>query len=280
VGPASAGAEPGPACYGRGGTQPTVTDANVLLGRIPAGAVFGDLGALDVDAARRACGGADVTAEGIVEVVNANMERALRAVTIERGVDARDVVLVAFGGAGPLHAAELATTLGINTVIVPPRAGVLSAVGLLCAPDQRDLVRSWPDPGDHDGLADALTALAEEAAARLGHEGIEVEVTLDCRYRGQSHELTVPSVAAFAAEHERRNGYSRQGTPVEVVAMRATARRPARFEVADLPVPDHRLSFTTITGPEVIAEPDSTVWVPAGWRAEPGPAGCLVLRAG
>src|SRR5690606_7914990 len=119
VGPRSAGAVPGPACYRKGGTEPTVTDANVALGRIPTGAAFGGID-LDADLARQALDRAGLTAEGVVAVVNANMERALRTVTVERGVDPRSLALVAFGGAGPLHAAELADALGIATVIVPP----------------------------------------------------------------------------------------------------------------------------------------------------------------
>src|SRR5207248_9559269 len=159
VGPHSAGADPGPACYGRGGTQPTVTDADLALGRIPAGATFGDLGALDVGAAGDALARAGVDAEGVVRVVDAAMERAVRLVTVQRGVDPSRLALVAFGGAGPLHACAVAEALGMAAVVVPPRAGVLSAVGLICSPRQRELVRSWPTPGDHDGLADALDRL-------------------------------------------------------------------------------------------------------------------------
>ena len=145
VGPEAAGADPGPACYGRGGTAPTVTDANLVAGRIPAGAAFGS--AASTSARRRAAlAAAGVTAEGVIDVVDANMERALRAVSVERGVDPRGLALVAFGGAGPLHACALADALGMPAVVVPARAGVLSAVGILSAPPRRDLVRSWPTP--------------------------------------------------------------------------------------------------------------------------------------
>ena len=168
VGPESAGADPGPACYGRGGPRPTVTDADLVLGRIPVDAAFGDLGRLDVDAARTALDAAGVTAAGVVAVVDAAMERAVRAVTVERGVDPSGLALVAFGGAGPLHACAVAAALGMAAVVVPPRAGVLSAVGLLCSPRQRDLVRSWPTPSDHTGLAEAAAALADEARAAVG----------------------------------------------------------------------------------------------------------------
>jgi N-methylhydantoinase A/oxoprolinase/acetone carboxylase beta subunit len=275
VGPESAGAVPGPACYGRGGTRPTVTDANLVAGHIPADATFTDLGRLDLDAARAALDGADLDADGVLAVVNANMERALRAVSVERGVDPRGLALVAFGGAGPLHACALADALDLAAVIVPARAGVLSALGILGSPDQRDLVRSWPTPTDHDGVGAALAELASEVAAQMGG-GADVEVTtaLDCRYAGQSHELRVADIGSFAAEHLRRNGYAREAAPVEVIALRATAVRPPAVDVASLPVPQRR----TGEGPMVIAEEDATVWVPPGWRAEAGAAGALVLR--
>jgi len=272
VGPESAGAVPGPACYGRGGTEPTVTDADLVAGRIPADIEFPGIGRLSVDAARRALGALD--AEGVIAVVDAEMERAIRAVTVERGVDPRPLALVAFGGAGPLHACALADALEMSVVIVPPRAGVLSAVGLLCAPVQRDLVRSWPTPTSHDGLEDAEVALAILASREVGG-GATVELSVDCRYAGQSHELTVPSVADFEAEHERRNGYARPGAPIEVVALRARAVAAAPLDVTSLPVPGSRADAV---GPAVLAEPDCTVWVPPGWRAEVGEVGAWILR--
>jgi N-methylhydantoinase A/oxoprolinase/acetone carboxylase beta subunit len=285
VGPESAGADPGPACYGRGGDRPTVTDADLVAGRIPAEAAFGGL-ALDRAAAEAALAGAGVTADGVVAVVDANMERALRAVSIERGVDPRGLALVAFGGAGPLHACALADALGMPAVVVPARAGVLSAVGLLTAPRRRDLVRSWPTPDDHDGLDAALAALADEARSLVAGGAtadvvaeVTVETAVDCRYRGQSHELTVPTVAAFHDEHRRRNGYARPDDPVEVVALRAVASRPPALAGDDLPVPA-RLPRGPVSGPAVIAEPDCTIWVADGWRAEAGAAGALVLRRG
>jgi N-methylhydantoinase A/oxoprolinase/acetone carboxylase beta subunit len=297
VGPQSAGADPGPASYGRGGTAPTVTDADLVAGRIPARAAFGGL-ALDVGAARAALDGAGVSAEGVIAVVDAAMEQALRSVSVGRGVDPAGLALVAFGGAGPLHACGLADALGMAAVIVPPRAGVLSAVGLLCSPRQHDEVRSWPTPGDHAGLAAARADLADRARALVaaptgrGGEGddvIEVATALDCRYRGQSHELTVDDVAAFHDEHRRRNGYARPDDPVEVVALRATATRPPAVEPEALPPPDRLAERAErgagdahqppeVVGPAVIAEPDCTVWVAEGWVARPGVAGALVLR--
>ena len=306
VGPESAGADPGPACYGRGGTRPTVTDANLVAGHIPAEAAFGGL-ALDIAAAAEALAGAGVTAEGVLSVVDANMERALRAVSVERGVDPRGLALVAFGGAGPLHACALADALDMPTVLVPARAGVLSAVGLVTAPRRRDLVRSWPTPEDHDSLDRARRRLARRAATLVGtgevdadeggeaggDEGgpadppgevgepaggaVEVTTALDCRYRGQSHELTVADVSAFHDEHRRRNGYARPDDPVEVVALRATATRPPAVDPAALPAPD-RLPGGEVVGPAVIAEADCTVWVAEGWVARAGEGGALVLE--
>lgn len=275
VGPQSAGAVPGPACYGRGGTEPTVTDADLVLGRIPAEAAFPGLGTLDAGAAAAALAGAGVTADGVVRVVDAEMERAVRMVTVQRGVDARELALVAFGGAGPLHACAIAESLGMAAVVVPPRAGVLSAVGLVSAPPQRELVRSWATPRDHSGVADALAVLGRKVAALPGLDGVaEVETFVDCRYAGQSHELTVATVAEFAAEHRRRNGYAPQRTPIEVVALRARACGRAPLDPAELPT----VARERCIGPAVMIEPDCTVWVPAGWTAEPHGSGAWIIR--
>jgi N-methylhydantoinase A/oxoprolinase/acetone carboxylase beta subunit len=280
VGPQSAGADPGPACYGRGGLDATVTDANLVAGRIRADAAFGGL-RLDTGAGAAALERAEVTADGVIAVVDANMERALRAVSVERGVDPRGLALVAFGGAGPLHACALADALGMPAVIVPARAGVLSAVGLLTAPRRRDLVRSWPTPQDHAGLAEALATLRREAAGLVGsadHEAAAptVETAVDCRYRGQSHELTVPAVDEFHDEHRRRNGYARPDEPVEVVALRAVATLPPTVAADAMPAAA-RLDGE-LRGPAVIAEPDCTIWVADGWTARAGAGGALVLR--
>ena len=292
---------PGPACYGRGGTDPTVTDADLVAGRIPEGASFPGIGELDGEAARAALEKAGVDAEGVIAVVDAAMVQAVRVVTVERGVDPRGLALVAFGGAGPLHACALADELEMAAVVVPPRAGVLSAVGLLGSPRQVVDVESWPTPGDHDGLADARFQLARAAARHLLGVGgdtharvmldqrtgtatvtfadrpaVEVDLALDCRYAGQSHELTVTSVAAFEGEHRRRNGFARPGAPVEVTALRAAARLPAPVAIDELPPvdPERRPA----TGAAVLAEPDCTVWVPEGWSAEVGGGGAWILR--
>jgi N-methylhydantoinase A len=182
---------------------------------------------------------------------------------------------VAFGGAGPLHACALADELGIATVLVPPRAGVFSAVGVLGSPRQVEVVQSWPWPLRRDGLGDLEGELVALASDRLGVGGdIEAEVVFDCRYEGQSHELRVPAVDAFEDEHERRNGYRRVGHPIEVLAVRAVARQASPVDLTALAVVDR----AAVVGPAVVAEPDCTIWVPDGWRADPGEAGALVLR--
>jgi N-methylhydantoinase A len=181
VGPESAGADPGPACYGRGGTRPTVTDANVLLARLP-DRLAGGL-ELDRAAAERALDGIDPAA--VIAAVNAEMLRALRLVSVERGHDPRGFALVAFGGAGPLHACELADELGISTVLAPDSAGVLSALGLVASDERRDRVRSYVCPLDEAG--------------ELPGEG-----EADLRYRGQSFELSVPLGEELAERFHRR----------------------------------------------------------------------------
>jgi N-methylhydantoinase A len=241
VGPESAGATPGPACYGKGGTRPTVTDANLLLGRLPrrlAGGIE-----LDTTASERAFGGID-PAEAI-EVVNAEMLRALRLVSVERGHDPRDFALVAFGGAGALHGCALAEELGIRTVLVPGAAGVLSALGLVASDERRDRVRSFVCP-----LAEAGELPAEGEA--------------DLRYEGQSFELTVPLQAelgaAFHRAHETRYGYAEPERAIELVAVRTAEVRPGpRFELPAAEPLD-------VTGPAVVELEGATCWLPQGWE--------------
>ena len=284
VGPRSAGAAPGPACYGLGGTETTVTDANLVAGHIPAGVAFEALGKLDRDAAAAALeglglGSAEDAADGVLAVVDALMERAIRRVSVERGVDPAGLALIAFGGAGPLHACGLADRLGLAAVVIPPRAGVLSAVGILAAPVQNDRVRTWPTPADHEGLDEALAALGEEAVATLLAEAggvaddVELVLAVDARYEGQSHELRVAEVADFPERHRRHNGYDRPGHPVEVVALRASARRSSPTDPTRL----RSRRRPPMVGPAVVVEDDTTIWVPSGWKGEPGPAGTLVL---
>src|SRR6266536_756162 len=240
VGPQSAGADPGPACYGHGGTQGTVTDANLLLGRLPqqlAGGVE-----LDRAAAERALAGIDPAA--VVEVVNAEMLRALRVVSVERGHDPADFALVAFGGAGPLHACELADELGIRRVLVPEAAGVLSALGLVASDERRDAVRSY------------LVALRD--AGELPREG-----EADLRYVGQSFELTVPLqdglAEAFHRAHEEQYGFAERVRKIELVAVRtADIRKGPELELP-------RGEETTVDGPAVVELAGSTCWIPPGW---------------
>jgi len=252
VGPESAGAHPGPACYGRGGGA-TVTDANLLLGRLPAELPGGLV--LDRDAAAAALG--DVDPEAVVAVVNAEMLRALRVVSVEQGHDPRDFALVAFGGAGPLHACALAEELGIDAVLVPEAAGVLSALGLVASDERRDRVVSHVRP------------LAEAGE-------LPVEGEADLRYRGQSFELTVPLgpdlAARFHRAHEERYGYSDRERELELVAVRT----------ADLvPGPTVSLAATSrdpVRGPVLLGLPGSSCWVPEGWHGETNGGGTLVLR--
>jgi N-methylhydantoinase A len=250
VGPESAGAIPGPACYGRGGTRPTVTDANLLLGRLPerlAGGVE-----LDREAAERALDGFDPA--DVVAVVNAEMLRALRVVSVERGLDPRDFALVAFGGAGPLHACALAEELGISTVLVPAAAGVLSALGLVASDERRDSVRSYVCP-----LEDAGELPADGEA--------------DLRYRGQSFELTVPLgdglAERFHRAHEERYGYADTERPIELVAVRTADVRPGPDFVlppGEPPVASRPgSSEKPLAGPALLELDGATCWLPPGW---------------
>ena len=251
VGPESAGAEPGPVCYGRGGVHPTVTDANVVLGRLPADRFLGGDLPLDEAAAWAALGRlgraagfaaqgrrdrdtARAAALGVVRVANARMERALRAITVERGHDPRDFSLVSFGGAGGLHACDLARSLGIRSVLVTPVASVLSAQGMLVADVVKDYVRTTMLPGDtpYAELEAAARELAERGREDVEREGsgvreIEVRPELDLRYEGQAFEIPVPLapdfISRFHAEHERRYGHCEPGAPLEIVNLRLKA---------------------------------------------------------
>jgi N-methylhydantoinase A/oxoprolinase/acetone carboxylase beta subunit len=229
-----------------------VTDANVLLGRLPKELPGGI--ALDAAAAARALGGIDPA--GVIDVVNAEMVRALRVVSVEQGLDPRDFALVAFGGAGPLHACALAEELGMRTVLVPAAAGVLSALGLVAADERRDRVKTYVVP-----LADA---------GELPDEG-----EADLRYAGQSFELSValgPELAArFHDAHATRYGYADRNRPIELVAVRtAEVRRAPPIRIDGAPL--------AASGPEVLELDGATAWVPAGWRGATDSHGTLVLR--
>ncbi len=269
VGPESAGADPGPICYGRG-THPTVTDANLLLGRLRGNRFLGGEFTLDLERTRR------ITTEwlrgqhspltleqfaaGVVRVVNANMERALRVVSIERGYDPREFALVAFGGAGGLHACELADALAIPTVIIPARPGALSAFGILVSDVVKDFSRTvlWPlsgrlpqrqrGTGQAPSLREEFRKLELTARSQFQREGwrgtLQFERSLDLRYRGQGYELNIPAGpdnprsarrdhartwgvemrSHFEREHQRRYGYHHAGREIEIVTLRARAR--------------------------------------------------------
>ena len=245
VGPLSAGADPGPACYGKG-LQPTVTDANVVLGRLNPVALVG--GAFPIDASRSHAAvasvaaplGGDVerTAAGIVALVDAEMAKVLRIVSVERGLDPRDFVLMAFGGGGPLHACALADDLGMRRVVIPRYPGLFSALGLLAADVRATFSRSHVAPLDAATLGNARAAAAAldvEARVALRRQGVADEAIrtvaeLDVRYAGQSFDLTVPfdgdAVAiaeAFHRRHERRYGYASRDERVELATVRVTA---------------------------------------------------------
>jgi N-methylhydantoinase A len=251
VGPRSAGADPGPACYGRGGDRPTVTDANLVLGRLPAQLAGGEI-TLDVERAREAIRehvarplglSIEEAANGIIRIVNENMLGALRVVSVQRGIDPRDLVLVPFGGAGPVHGAELARLCGIDTMLVPAVPGVLSALGFLLADVKNvfTLTRvGQVDDLDLNAYNADLARLVRQAGEWLEREGVgpedrEVQVALDLRYRGQAYELPVitpalldaavasSAVERFHAEHRRRYGYDQPFARVEVVTLRVTA---------------------------------------------------------
>jgi N-methylhydantoinase A len=322
VGPHSAGADPGPACYGRGGEQPTVTDANLLLGRLPADAPLAGGLRLDRDAAERAIAALAATldlstqrcAEGIVRVAEAAMTGALRAITVERGIDPRGFALMPFGGAGPLHAAALARELGMRRILVPRASGVLCALGLAAAAPRRDAARTvMLATLDAERLVAERAALVARACAELGEPAARVGVRYELRYRGQSFELAVeeedlqaqngsgapsdpdalheafarghkgsPPTAdvireAFAQAHEQRYGYRDDGVEVELVTIRVSAWGAAprlRLAAGD----GEPAPGTAIEGSTVCSLPGSTLYVPAGWRGTVDDYGTLHLH--
>jgi N-methylhydantoinase A/oxoprolinase/acetone carboxylase beta subunit len=276
VGPQSAGADPGPACYGKG-TDATVTDAHVVLGRIRLEQFLGGAMRLDV---RRAEAAIDSlarslnlsrrgAAEGIVRVANANMERAIRAVSVERGYDPRDFALLAFGGCGGLHACELADALGMTTVIVPEHAGVLSALGMLAADRRRDYSAGVLERSDFQQQFALL-----EKRARQDLRRCTVSRYADMRYAGQSYELTIPWNASFHEAHEKAYGYADKSRPVEVVAVRIRATEP----VPRLQLKSSRAKTKKpAAGPAFIPDYGSTTYVPAGWSYVVDSTGSLIV---
>jgi N-methylhydantoinase A len=322
VGPESAGANPGPVCYGRGGTEPTVTDANVVLGYVGGDAALGGELSLDVGSARDALAdlaeeaaldGPVEAARGVYRVANANMTRAVRAVTVERGHDPRTFALAAFGGAGPMHAASLAERLDVSRVVIPRACGVLSAFGLLAADESRDAVRTYRTPldaADSETIEAVLADLADEARADLrDSESASITRHADLRYEGQSFELAVELGEAFDPEsvarrfhdaHETAYGY-RMNEPVELVGLRTSAvvpretphvtyrsegdplvvEREAYFSGEFRETPVYRRESLPagreFAGPAICEQSDSTVVVPPEWQAEVQADGTLVL---
>jgi N-methylhydantoinase A len=308
VGPRSAGAEPGPACYGRGGTEPAVTDANLLLGNLAADSTLAGGVALDHEAARAAVAGLARSlgigeleaAEGIVRVANQEMVRALRVVTVERGVDPRRFALLPFGGAGPMHAVAIATELGIERVLCPRAGGVLSALGLCASDRRRDTSRTVMLSGG-DFNAARVAAEVEELIARLGGGlgAAEPQVVYELRYAGQAFELPVagdtqPDPAGLAARfeqaHEQRYGHRDPDGEVVLVHIRLALvapgpePRPAAAPPGRLQESEREVRFAgewlrtpvlrgeppaglEAEGPVVFELPEATFVVPPGWNA-------------
>ena len=323
VGPRSAGADPGPACYGRGGTEPTVTDANLMLGRLSASSPLAGGVSLDRSAAVRAvdelAASLELTptacAEGILRVAVAEMVRAVRVLTVRRGVDPRHYALLAFGGAGPLHAALIARELGMRRVLCPRASGVLAALGLIVSQRRRDVQRSVFLSGEAlsaEAVAEVVSELAAGAREALGEAEAEIETVYELRYLGQSFELPIsagPEVTpaelrrSFEAEHERQYGYADSAQELELVTIRVSAVTPgSAVSLAETRGPgevtrsaraavfDGREAETevlrgvpapssAVVGPAVIELPDSTVVVPPAWTAVVDATGTVVLGA-
>lgn len=326
VGPESAGARPGPICYRRGGTGLTVTDAHVWLGRIPPDAFLQAEGGLDREGvlvplrqlASQLGSSLEEAAVGVLAVADATMERALRVISVERGFDPRDFALVSFGGAGGLHAAELAHRLSVPRVILPPDPGLLSAFGMLVAPPARERARTvlldTRDPNVESELKRVYETLEAEAIHELvalgwSEDELQLKQWVDARYRGQSFELAVPFPGwrdAFHEAHGHRYGFSRRDQAVEAVTLRVRAEAPAPSpELPALPPaasatpPDLgavRLHYGgewiegvqlprekllpghRLEGPALITEYSSTTWVPTGWLVDVMPWGSLHLE--
>jgi N-methylhydantoinase A len=319
VGPRSAGAEPGPACYGRGGTEPTVTDANLLLGHLAADSDLAGGVALDAEAAATAIAALarslDLepieTAAGIVRVANQEMVRALRVVTVERGIDPRAFALLPFGGAGPMHAAAIAAELGIETILCPRASGVLSALGLCASERRRDTARTVMLSVDELSAARIATAVGELiAGAGAGIEAAQPEVAYEMRYDGQAFELSVPGPVdpdpvdlreRFERAHEDRYGHRDPEGEVVLVDIRLAMvvpgpqPRPAAASAGQLEAGTRAVLFdgewtetavlrgepaagTRAAGPIVFELPEATLVLPPGWDAEVDDAGTIVAR--
>jgi N-methylhydantoinase A len=323
VGPQSAGADPGPACYGRGGSEPTVTDANLLLGYLSLDSPLAGGVELDVSAAKDAIGGLarelglelGDCAEGIVRVANVEMVRALRVVTVQRGIDPRGYALLAFGGAGPLHAAAIAEELGIERIVCPRASGVLAALGLVVSPRRRDVQRSVLWSGESltaEAVAAEVKELSDRAREALDQPDAELTAVYELRYRGQAFELAIAAEVApeldelrekFEAEHEDRYGYRDSEQQLELVTIRVSATVPgAEVELGDAAgekpettsreatlggeqleltvFPGAPSPGTAIAGPAVVELAESTLLVPSEWSGEVDATGTIHIRRG
>ncbi|MCX5755894.1 MAG: hydantoinase/oxoprolinase family protein [Gemmatimonadetes bacterium] len=291
VGPQSAGAVPGPVAFGRGGTEPTVTDAHIVLGRLDAAELSGGVKLDRVNAraavaslAKQMRATTERTAEAIVAIADAAVARALRRVSVERGVDPRACVLVAFGGGGPLHGCGLADMLGMKRILVPPHAGVLSALGLAIAPERREAAtsvmreaRSMSKPE----VSALHTGLGKRASGAM--KGARISAHARVRYAGQGYELDVPFSARedgaavarrFVTLHEKRYGFALD-RPIEIVAARAAAvGKPHKLALAVKGITAQK----PVRGPSVITLPDATMVVARGWTARALPIGGWMLE--
>jgi N-methylhydantoinase A len=323
VGPESAGASPGPACYGQGGTQVTVTDANLLLGRIPENTLLGGYLPLEVQAAEKAVSklakdmGCDVleAAHGIVRLANEHMARALRVISVERGYDPAEYALLCFGGAGGLHACDLAELLNMERIIIPARSGVLSAMGMLVSEPGRELSRAVLAPlgtlNDND-IRQGFKLLEADAGAQLTGEGCTLESLvfrrqLELRYQGQSATISInwsdggDHETAFHKAHTRASGL-RLPHPVELVNIRLSARAPAVLKSIDIRQESENVttgemihmpelackvpmfqrtglpSGEPVEGPLLVTESAATAWIKPGWQVRSDEWGNLHLK--
>lgn len=289
VGPRSAGARPGPAAYGHGGTRPTVTDANVVLGRLATTQALGGEIRLDPVAAHMAVATladelgieVEVCARGILSVSVEEMARVVRRASVERGVDPRGACIVAFGGAGPLHACAVAEAVGVTRVVAPAAAGVLAALGVIVAPERRDWSRSILT---NLGSDTQITAVCAALTARAHEElpGARTLVSVDCRYVGQSHSLNVAwqpddginaLIGAFHEVHQRRFGGSRPEHDVQAVTVRLAAEHSSRA-----PAQPAGEVVETMRGPCAIAMDGATCWVAPGWSAAVHESGLIDMH--
>jgi len=341
VGPRSAGSLPGPAAYGRGGTLPTVTDANVVLGRLDAENFLGGQMALDTEASRRVIAEIagrlgmtdDETAEGIITILNSNMANAIRSRTVQKGIDPREYALIAFGGAGPLHGAEVAEMLGIPEVIVPAYPGITSALGLLTCDLKYDVIKTefqLSTALDLDRLNSNFSVMERELREQFTADGIDAEKVVmlrqaDTRYAGQGYELRVDVPADtldrasidrtfehFHKVHETEYGHCFRESPIEIVNIRLIGSAPSpqiawtaveasgkledavvkmgrtRFRV-DGKLGEYDTTFyrrdllprdTSIPGPAIVLQLDTTIVVPPAWRFKADDQDNLILTKG